>query len=70
MMNQVVVPQHRRRDIMKAAHKDHRGINHAIGIIQKRFFWPYMRVDTARYVNNCSICLEKKTSGHERRRGD
>ena len=60
MMNQVVVPQHRRTDIMKAAYKDHRGINHAIGIIQKRFFCPYMHVDTARYVNNCSICLEKK----------
>ena len=63
---QLVIPCHERQDILKTHHDEntagHYGIERTTSRICKRYFWPGMRAEIAKYVKNCVECQRYKAS--------
>lgn len=59
-----VLPKYRRREILQANHDDalagHGGIYKTYERVKRKYYWPKMRADVARYVRNCPVCLANK----------
>lgn len=60
----VVVPKDYRSSIIKANHDPpscgHLGVFKTFSRISKRFYWPGMRQDVAKYIKRCQTCLQTK----------
>lgn len=59
-----VVPKYRRKEILLENHDHvlagHAGVYKTYERIKRRYYWPKMRNDVARYVRCCSVCLANK----------
>ena len=62
----IFVPYSCRAEIISYYHEDplasHPGINETLRTIREHYFWPRMREDVRRAINNCQICLLAKAS--------
>lgn len=60
----LVVPKDKRKDLLHHNHDDpksgHLGSYKTFWRLRKRFTWPKMRSDVARYVRNCITCAQHK----------
>lgn len=63
---QLVIPNHERLKILASYHDNptagHYGINRTIARTTSRYFWPGMRNQINKYVNNCTECQRYKAS--------
>lgn len=59
-----VVPKSHRHDLIKAHHDiptaGHFGVHKTYYRLLRKYYWPKMRADIARYVKTCRICLAHK----------
>lgn len=66
----LVIPKHRRKDVMKSCHDDplaaHLGIFKTINRVCDLYYWPGMRKDIKTYVRKCKICAAQKVSNQAR----
>ena len=63
---QLVIPSHERNDVLKAHHDEstagHYGIERTTARICKRYYWPGMRAEIAKYIKNCIECQRFKAT--------
>lgn len=61
-----VVSKDQRSQVIKDNHDPpecgHLGIHKTLSRIASKYYWPLMKSDIARYINNCRICMETKPS--------
>ena len=58
----IVVGSKARKDVIELAHAaGHPGITRTEGNIKLKFYWTGMRDDVVKYVNQCIVCVEKKS---------
>jgi transposase InsO family protein len=67
-IEQLVVPECYRQDILKGLHTDigHPGIERTTRLIRQRFFWPGMTSDIENLVKQCDRCLRRKSATNTR----
>lgn len=56
---QVVIPQKFRQSVVKLAHEggaEHMGVGKTYDQVQRRFFWPGIKRDVAKFVKHCHVC--------------
>ncbi|XP_053321812.1 uncharacterized protein LOC128494822 [Spea bombifrons] len=60
---QLVLPQKFRGMVLRSLHDlhGHLGIDKTFGLIQDRFYWPYMRESVEMYCRRCRRCIQRKT---------
>ena len=63
-IEQLVVPECYRSDILKGLHTDigHPGIERCTRLIRERFFWPGMSNDIEEWIKKCDRCLRRKAA--------
>lgn len=71
VVQQVILPCGRRREVMRELHDaplgGHRGIWKTINNLQRRVYWPGQRADVRRWVQSCPVCQATKTGVLPRR---
>ena len=65
---QVLVPSNVVATILKFLHDEmgHPGRERTIALVMDRFYWPRMRHDIAKWVDNCDRCIKFKTPDTQR----
>uniref|UniRef100_A0A8C5QC51 Gypsy retrotransposon integrase-like protein 1 n=1 Tax=Leptobrachium leishanense TaxID=445787 RepID=A0A8C5QC51_9ANUR len=60
---QLVLPQKYRGLVLRSLHDfhGHLGIDKTFGLIQDRFYWPYMKESVEVYCRRCRRCIQRKT---------
>ena len=57
---QIVVPQSKRQNVLKVAHKTamagHMGVNKTYQRILNHFYWPKLRRDVVKFCRSCHVC--------------
>jgi len=58
MIRQICLPQKRREQVMKLAHKNigHLSKEKVVGPLQKSFYWLYMWKDVGANCGSCEVC--------------
>ena len=56
-INRIIVPRSLRTRILAIAHAGHPGIQTTLENVKRRFTWPYVAEDTAKWVRGCTLCL-------------
>lgn len=66
------LPKEQRKEVIVKNHDPptcgHLGISKTVARITEKYYWPKLKVDVAKYINNCAVCLrtkpeQKKPSG-------
>ena len=67
-MKFIVVPRHKRNDILTLAHEksEHLGYRKVIAMIAKHFYWPFMVREIISHCKSCDTCARCNTSGQKR----
>ena len=62
-VNQLVVPECYRNDILHGLHNDigHPGKDRTLSLLIERCFWPGMTVSVDKWVSNCERCIRKSS---------
>ena len=60
---QVLLPESLKDRVLKALHDDlgHQGAEKTLGLVRKRFYWPFMGKDVAAHCQKCARCVLSKT---------
>ena len=68
--DRLVIPRNIRGKILQICHDSplsgHAGIDKTLARVTSRFFWPSLRTDVTKHVNQCVSCAQRKTSPHLR----
>lgn len=62
LSEKIVIPESMREYVINLSHEGHQGMNSTMRLAQSTVYWPNMKNDIEKFVNNCHTCLTYRRS--------